>query len=171
MDDAAFALQKAGASSRVSTAGITLTDKGLDLGTNADLKRLFREAKRRGIRICLDLVVGHTSFDHPWFQESRSSRDNPKRDWYIWRDGKDGGPPNNWTAAFDDVAWTYDPTTDQWYYHFFFAEQPDLNWRNPDVKQAMWNAARFWLDMGVDGFRLDAIGTIYEDPNLPDYEA
>lgn len=147
------------------------TDVEPEYGSLDDFRAFLEAAHQRGIRVILDLVLNHTSDQHPWFQESRSSRDNPKRDWYIWRDGKDGGPPNNWTAAFDDVAWTYDPTTDRWYYHFFFAEQPDLNWRNPEVKQAMWNAVRFWLDMGVDGFRLDAINTIYEDPNLPDYEA
>jgi alpha-glucosidase len=123
------------------------------------------------LRVILDLVLNHTSDQHPWFQESRSSRENPKRDWYIWRDGVDGGPPNNWSAAFDNTAWTYDPTTGQWYYHFFFAEQPDLNWRNPEVKAAMFDAVRFWLALGVDGFRLDAIGTIFEDPDLPDHQA
>jgi alpha-glucosidase len=147
------------------------TDVEPDYGTLADFKHFLDEAHRRDLRVILDLVLNHTSDQHAWFQESQSSRDNPKREWYIWRDGKNGGPPNNWSAAFDDCAWTYDKVTDQWYYHFFFAEQPDLNWRNPEVKKAMWDAVRFWLDMGVDGFRLDAIGTIYEDPNLPDHEA
>ncbi len=147
------------------------TDIEPEYGTLEDFRTFLDQAHQRGIRVILDLVLNHTSDQHPWFLESRSSRDNPKRDWYIWRDGVDGGPPNNWTAAFDDVAWTFDPLTGQWYYHFFFAEQPDLNWRNPQVKQAMWDAVRFWLDMGVDGFRLDAIGTIYEDPQMPDHEA
>ena len=133
-------------------------------------KRFLKGAHDRGLRVILDLVLNHTSDQHPWFIESRSSRDNPKRDWYIWRDGKSGQPPNNWSAAFDNSAWTYDPTTDQWYYHFFFAEQPDLNWRNQEVKAAMFDAVRFWLDMGVDGFRLDAIGTLFEDPDLPDHD-
>ncbi len=137
-------------------------------GTMADFRTLLEEIHRRGMRLILDLVLNHTSDQHPWFLESKSSRDNPKRDWYVWLDGRDGGPPNNWVAAFDDSAWTYDEATGQWYYHFFFAEQPDLNWRNPEVKAAMWDAVRFWLDMGVDGFRLDAIGTIFEDPALPE---
>ncbi len=147
------------------------TDVEPEYGNLAEFKHFLEEAHKRDLQVILDLVLNHTSDQHPWFQESRSSKDNPKRDWYIWRDGRAGGPPNNWCAAFDNSAWTYDQTTDQWYYHFFFAEQPDLNWRNPEVKQALFDAARFWLDMGVDGFRLDAIGTIFEDPNLPDHEA
>ena len=109
-------------------------------------------------------MLNHTSDQHPWFVESRSSRDNPKRDWYIWRDGKDGGPPNNWASIFGGSAWELDPATGQYYYHVFLKEQPDLNWRNPEVKRAMWDAVRFWLDLGVDGFRLDAIATIFEHP-------
>ncbi len=147
------------------------TDVEPAYGTLEEFQRFLREAHQRGLKVILDLVLNHTSDQHPWFLESRSSRDNPKRDWYIWRDGKDGGPPNNWAAAFDECAWTYDPQTDQWYYHFFFAQQPDLNWRNPEVKQAMFDVVRFWLDMGVDGFRLDAIGTLFEDPHLPDHQA
>jgi len=142
-----------------------------EYGTLADFKRFLSAAHDRGLWVILDLVLNHTSDQHPWFIESSSSRDNPKRDWYIWRDGRDGGPPNNWSAAFDNTAWTYDLTTEQWYYHFFFAEQPDLNWRNPEVKAAMFGAVRFWLELGVDGFRLDAIGTLFEDPNLPDHQA
>ena len=147
------------------------TDVDPDYGDLDIFKRFLKSAHERGLRVILDLVLNHTSDQHPWFIESRSSRDNPKRDWYIWRDGKGTSPPNNWSAAFDNSAWTYDPQTDQWYYHFFFAQQPDLNWRNPEVKAAMFDAVRFWLDMGVDGFRLDAIGTIFEDPDLPDHEA
>lgn len=142
-----------------------------EYGTLTTFVRFLEGAHARGLRVILDLVLNHTSDQHPWFQESRSSRDNPKRDWYIWRDGVNGGPPNNWSAAFDNVAWTRDSASDQWYYHFFFAEQPDLNWRNPEVKQAVFEAVRFWLDLGVDGFRLDAIGTLYEDPELPDHQA
>jgi alpha-glucosidase len=138
-------------------------------GTVDIFKRFLDGAHQRGLRVILDLVLNHTSDQHPWFIESRSSRDNPKRDWYIWRDGKNGGPPNNWNATFDRTAWTLDETTGQYYYHFFFKEQPDLNWRNPEVKRAMWDAVRFWLDLGVDGYRLDALSTIYEDPNLPDH--
>jgi alpha-glucosidase len=142
-----------------------------EYGTLEDFKRFLDGAHQRGIRVILDLVLNHTSDQHPWFIESRSSRHNPKRDWYVWRDGKDNSPPNNWISVFGGSAWEYDPATDQYYYHFFFKQQPDLNWRNPEVKQAMFDAARFWLDLGVDGFRLDAIGTIFEDPALPDQTA
>ena len=101
-----------------------------EYGTLDEFHTFLDEAHKRGLKVILDLVLNHTSDQHPWFQESRSSRDNPKRDWYIWHDGKGDAPPNNWSAAFNDRAWTYDAVTDQWYYHFFFAEQPDLNWRN-----------------------------------------
>jgi len=147
------------------------TDVAPEYGTLADFREFLDGAHRRGLRVILDLVLNHTSHEHRWFIESSASRDNPKRDWYIWRDGKDGGPPNNWNSTFGGSAWEYDPRTDQYYYHFFFKQQPDLNWRNPEVKQAMWDAVRFWLDMGVDGFRLDAIGTIFERPDLPDHTA
>ncbi len=138
-------------------------------GTLADFDHLLAEAKKRNIRIIMDMVMNHTSDKHPWFIESKSSRTNPKRDWYIWRDGKGPGiPPNNWQSAFGHSAWKYDPTTKQWYYHKFYAEQPDLNWRNPAVEKAMFDAVRFWLDRGVAGFRLDAIPTLFEDPQLRD---
>ena len=117
---------------------------------------------QRNMRVILDLVLNHTSDEHPWFLESKSSRDNPKADWYVWVDT----PPNNWQSCFDGDAWTYVPERNQYYYHYFMKQQPDLNWHNPEVKKAMWDAVRFWLDLGVDGYRLDAIGTIYEDPNL-----
>lgn len=143
-----------------------------DYGTLGDFKVFLDEAHRRGIRVILDMVLNHTSDQHAWFIESRSSRDNPKRDWYIWKDPKpDGSAPNNWYSTFGGPAWEYDAKTGSYYYHFFFKQQPDLNWRNPQVKQAMFDAMRFWLDMGVDGFRLDAIGTIYEDADLPDQQA
>lgn len=145
------------------------TDVAPEYGALADFQEFLDGAHRRGLRVILDLVLNHTSHEHRWFIESSSSRDNPKRDWYIWRDGKDGGPPNNWNSTFGGSAWEYDPRTDQYYYHFFLKQQPDLNWRNPEVRQAMWNAVRFWLDLGVDGFRLDAIGTIFEHPDLPDH--
>jgi alpha-glucosidase len=150
------------------------TDVGSEYGTLDDFKTFLDEAHRRGMHVILDMVLNHTSDQHSWFRESRSSRDHPKRDWYIWRDGKGdrdspGRPPNNWDSSFGGSAWEYDAATGQYYYHFFFKEQPDLNWRNPEVKQAMWDAIRFWLDMGVDGFRLDAIGTVYENPDLPDH--
>ncbi|MBI4759612.1 MAG: glycoside hydrolase family 13 protein [Chloroflexota bacterium] len=145
-----------------------------EYGTLDDFKTFLAESHKRGIRVILDLVLNHTSDEHPWFLESKSSRDNPKADWYVWLDsplpaGEGTGvrvPPNNWQSCFDGDAWTYVPERGQYYYHYFMKQQPDLNWRNPEVKQAMWNVVRFWLDLGVDGFRLDAIGTIYEDPNL-----
>ncbi len=131
-----------------------------EYGTLDDFRTFLHEAHARSIRVILDLVLNHTSDEHAWFVESRSSRDNPKSDWYVWVDT----PPNNWQSFFDGDAWTYVPERDQYYYHFFMKQQPDLNWHNPQVKQAMWAAVRFWLELGVDGFRLDAIGTIYEDP-------
>jgi len=127
-----------------------------------DFKTFLAESHKRGIRLILDLVLNHTSDEHRWFLESKSSRDNPKADWYVWVDT----PPNNWQSCFDGDAWTYVPDRDQYYYHYFMRQQPDLNWHNPEVKQAMWDAVRFWLDLGVDGYRLDALGTIFEDPNL-----
>jgi alpha-glucosidase len=147
------------------------TDVAPEYGTLDDFRCFLDGAHQRGMRVILDLVLNHTSDQHPWFIEARSSRDNPKRDWYVWREPRDGGPPNNWFSAFGGSAWEYDPTTDQYYYHYFFERQPDLNWRNPEVKEAMFDVARFWLDLGVDGFRLDAIGTIFEDPTLPDHAA
>jgi len=138
-------------------------------GTLADFERLASEAKKRNIRIIMDFVMNHTSDQHVWFKESRSSRDNKKRDWYIWRDGKGSGePPNNWLSTFGGPAWKFDPTTSQWYYHFFYPEQPDLNWRNPDVEKAMFDVTRWWYQRGVAGFRLDAVDTLFEDPNLHD---
>ena len=148
------------------------TDVAPEYGTLDDFKRFLEGAHQRGIGVILDLVMNHSSHLHPWFIESRSSRDNPKRDWYIWRDpAPDGGPPNNWLSPFGGSAWELDPATNQYYYHFFLKEQPDLNWRNPEVKNAMWDAVRFWLEMGVDGYRLDAIGTIFEDPDMPNHRS
>ncbi len=138
------------------------TDVAPEYGTMQDFKIFLAESHKRGIRVILDLVLNHTSDEHPWFLESKSSRDNPKADWYVWADT----PPNNWQSCFDGDAWTYVPERNQYYYHYFMKQQPDLNWHNPEVKKAMWDAARFWLDLGVDGFRLDAIATIYEDPAL-----
>lgn len=140
-----------------------------EYGKLDEFKQFLNGAHQRGIRIILDLVLNHTSDQHSWFTESRSSRFNPKRNWYIWRDGRDNGPPNNWESRFGGPAWEFDSTTGQYYYHYFLKEQPDLNWRNPEVKQRMFNAVRFWLKLGVDGFRLDAIGTIFEDPTLPNH--
>jgi alpha-glucosidase len=138
-------------------------------GTLADFDTLVSEAKKRGIRIILDFVVNHSSDRHPWFIDSKSSRTAEHRDWYIWRDGKGPGqPPNNWTSDFGGSAWKFDPTTNQYYYHYFYAEQPDLNWRNPAVKDAMFDVTRWWYRRGVAGFRLDAVDTLYEDPELHD---
>lgn len=131
-----------------------------EYGSLDDFQVLLDGAHQRGLHIILDLVLNHTSHMHPWFLESRSSRDNPRSDWYTWLDT----PPNNWQSCFDGPAWTYAPERGQYYYHYFMQQQPDLTWHNPAVRQAMWQAARFWLDLGVDGFRLDAIGTIFEDP-------
>jgi alpha-glucosidase len=142
-------------------------------GTLADFDKLVAEAKKRNIRIIMDMVLNHTSDQHNWFQESRSSRTNPKQDWYVWRDGKGGdttgtNPPNNWLSMFGHSSWQYDPARQQYYYHQFYKQQPDLNWRNPDVEKAMFASMRFWLDRGVAGFRLDAINYLFEDPNIPD---
>jgi alpha-glucosidase len=137
-----------------------------EYGTLDDFKKFLAESHQRNIRVILDLVLNHTSDEHAWFLESKSSRDNPKADWYVWVDT----PPNNWQSCFDGDAWTYVPERKQYYYHYFMKQQPDLNWHNPEVKKAMWDAARFWLDLGVDGFRLDAIGTIYEDPHLTPHD-
>ncbi len=136
-------------------------------GTLADFERLASEAKKRNIRIIMDFVMNHTSDQHAWFKESKSSKDNPKRDWYIWRDGKGPNqPPNNWLSTFGGSAWKFDPITGQWYYHFFYPEQPDLNWRNPEVEKAMFDVTRWWYERGVAGFRLDAVDTLFEDPDL-----
>jgi len=141
-----------------------------DFGTLDDFDRLIDEAQERGIRVVMDLVANHTSFLHPWFQESRSSRDNPRRDWYMWRDAPAGGGyPNNWTSVFGGGSgWEWDEHTDQFYYHAFLKEQPDLNWQNPEVREAIAEVMRFWMRRGVAGFRLDAIAHIGKDPNLPD---
>ena len=141
-------------------------------GTLADFDRLVAEAKKRNIRVILDLVVNHTSDQHPWFRDSASSRTSAHRDWYIWRDGKGPNqPPNNWLSTFGLSAWKYDETTKQYYYHYFYPEQPDLNWRNPEVEKAVFDVTRFWYQRGVAGFRLDAVDTMFEDPNLTDNPA
>ena len=138
-------------------------------GTLADFDRLILEAHARDLKVILDFVPNHSSDQHPWFVESRSSRDNPKRDWYIWREpGADGGPPNNWLSCFGGSAWEYDAPTEQYYYHAFLREQPDLNWRNPEVVEAMLNVLRFWLERGVDGFRVDVLWHLIEDDRFRD---
>lgn len=141
-------------------------------GTMADFERLIAEANKRHIRVVMDMVMNHTSDQHEWFLQSRSSRTNPYRDWYVWHDGKGetatspGAPPNNWQSAFGHSAWQWDPKTRQYYYHKFYIQQPDLNWNNPKVNAAFRDILRFWLDKGVGGFRFDAITTLFEDPEL-----
>jgi len=140
-------------------------------GSLADFDRLLAEAGKRHIRILLDMVLNHTSDQHPWFLEAARSRDSPRHDFYVWNNGKSGPagqrlPPNNWVSLFGGSAWQYLPAVDQFYYHMFYRQQPDLNWRNPQVEQAMFAAMGFWLDRGVAGFRLDAITTLFEDVAL-----
>ncbi|HLM68417.1 MAG TPA: alpha-amylase family glycosyl hydrolase [Longimicrobium sp.] len=138
-------------------------------GTLEDFARLVGAAHARGLRVILDFVPNHSSDQHPWFQESRSSKDNPKRDWYIWKDpAADGGPPNNWLSNFGGPAWTLDKATGQYYYHAFLPEQPDLNWRNPRVVDAMLDVLRTWLERGVDGFRVDVIWHLVKDADVRD---
>lgn len=145
------------------------TDVEPIFGSLADLDRLLAAAHTRGLRLLLDFVPNHSSDQHPWFRESRASRENPKRDWYIWRDPTpEGGPPNNWTSDFGGSSWEWDEATGQYYLHAFLKEQPDLNWRNPDLRAAMIDVLRFWLDRGVDGFRIDVLWHIVKAEGLPD---
>jgi alpha-glucosidase len=138
-------------------------------GTLADFDRMVQEGRKQNVEIILDFVMNDTSDKHKWFIESKSSRHNPKRDWYVWRDGHGREqPPNNWTSLFGHSAWKWDDATKQFYYHTFYPEQPDLNWRNPAVKQAMFDVTRFWYKRGVAGFRLDAVDNLFEDPELKD---
>ena len=146
-------------------------------GSMKDFDDLLHQVHGLGMKLILDLVPNHSSDEHPWFLESRSSRDNPKRDWYIWKDAKaDGSPPNNWLSVFGGSAWQWDDKTHQYYYHAFLVRQPDLNWRNPEVEKAMHGVMRFWLDKGVDGFRVDAMWHMVKDlqwrdnPRNPDYK-
>ncbi len=141
-------------------------------GTLADFDSLLAAVHDRGLKLLLDFVPNHSSDRHPWFIESRSSRDNPKRDWYIWRDAvPDGGPPNNWISDFGGSAWEWDEATGQYYYHAFLKDQPDLNWRNPEVVEAMLGVMRFWFDRGVDGFRIDVLWHMVKHADLPDNPA
>jgi alpha-glucosidase len=152
--------------------GYDITDYcGIDtiFGTLGDFERLLAAAHARELKVILDLVPNHTSDRHPWFLESRSSHSNPKRDWYIWRDpGAGGGPPNNWLANFGGSGWEYDAATKQYYYHAFLKEQPDLNWRNPAVRSAIYDVLRFWLERGVDGFRVDVLWLLIKDEQFRD---
>ena len=138
-------------------------------GTLADFDRLLAEAHGRGLKVILDFVPNHTSDRHPWFRESRASRDSARRDWYVWRDpAPGGGPPSNWLSEFGGPAWTLDEATGQYFYHAYLPQQPDLNWRNPEVVEAMLDVLRFWFRRGVDGFRVDAIHHLIEDAELRD---
>ncbi len=146
-------------------------------GTLADFDELLEQTHRRGMKLVMDLVVNHTSDEHPWFVESRSSTDNPKRDWYWWRPartgrqpGEPGAEPTNWGAAFSGSSWELDPVTEEYYLHLFSRKQPDLNWENPQVRAAVHEMMRWWLDRGVDGFRMDVINMISKDPSLPEGE-
>ncbi len=155
-----------------------MADFGYDVADYCDVDPLFgdlaafdalvEDSHARGLRVIIDWVPNHTSDQHPWFVQSRSSRESPRRDWYYWRDGTPGREPNNWLAAFGGRAWTWDEHTGQWYLHLFLPEQPDLNWGNPEVRAAMYETLKFWLDRGVDGFRMDVIHGIGRDPALPD---
>jgi alpha-glucosidase len=138
-------------------------------GTLKDFDRLASEAQKRGIHIIMDFVMNHSSDKHKWFIDSKSSKTSAHRNWYMWHDGKGPGqPPNNWQSTFGHSAWKFDPKTGQWYYHYFYPEQPDLNWRNPAVEKAMFDVTRWWYQRGVSGFRLDAVDTLFEDPDLRD---
>ncbi|MDX1604821.1 MAG: alpha-glucosidase [Candidatus Competibacterales bacterium] len=140
-----------------------------EFGTMADFDELLEGLHRRGMKLLMDLVVNHTSDEHPWFVESRRSRDNPKRDWYIWRPGKaDGREPNNWESFFGGSAWQYDEATGEYYLHLFSKKQPDLNWENPEVREAVYRMMHWWLAKGIDGFRMDVINMISKVPELPD---
>ncbi len=145
------------------------TDVDPLFGTLSNFGELVEEAHSRDLKVIVDYVPNHTSDEHPWFVESRSSRNNPKRDWYLWQDpAPHGGPPNNWRSVFGGGAWEWDEETGQYYYHAYLREQPDLNWRNPEVREAMLGVLRFWLERGVDGFRVDALRQLVKDEHLRD---
>jgi oligo-1,6-glucosidase len=139
-----------------------------EFGTLADWEELLAQMHERGLKLVMDLVINHTSDEHPWFLESRKSKDNPYRDYYIWRPGKDGREPNNWGSFFSGSAWEYDAPTDEYYLHLFSKKQPDLNWENPNVRDDVYAMMRWWLDKGIDGFRMDVINMISKAPDLPD---
>jgi oligo-1,6-glucosidase len=139
-----------------------------EFGTMKDFDRLLEQAHGLGLKLVMDLVVNHSSNEHPWFTESRSSRENPKRDYYIWRNGKNGGPPNDWTAWFGGPAWSLDEATGQYYLHLFSHYQPDLNWENPQLRAEVYDIMRWWLDKGIDGFRMDAVSFISKPQDFPD---
>ncbi|GGC99233.1 alpha-glucosidase [Thalassobacillus devorans] len=151
--------------------GYDISDyKGImeEFGTMADFDQLLKEVHKRGMRLIMDLVINHTSDEHPWFIESRSSKDNPYRDYYIWHPGKDGKEPNNWESIFGGSAWEFDSKTKEYYMHVFSRKQPDLNWENPEVRENLYEMVNWWLDRGIDGFRIDAISHIKKIPGFPD---
>ncbi|WP_294405371.1 alpha-glucosidase [uncultured Clostridium sp.] len=139
-----------------------------EFGTMEDFDELLKEVHNRGMKLIIDLVVNHTSDEHEWFIESRSSKDNPKRDWYIWREGKNEAEPNNWESIFKGSAWEYDEATSEYYLHLFTKKQPDLNWENPELRKAVYEMINWWLDKGIDGFRVDAISHIKKDQSYED---
>ncbi|MGP4068538.1 glycoside hydrolase family 13 protein [Halobacillus sp. B29] len=139
-----------------------------EFGTMDDFDRLLKEVHKRDMKLIIDLVLNHTSDEHPWFVESRKSKNNPKRDWYIWRDPKDGKEPNNWESIFEGSAWEYDEASGQYYLHVFSTKQPDLNWENEEVREELYDTVNWWLEKGIDGFRIDAISHIKKRPDLPD---
>jgi len=141
-----------------------------EFGTMEDFDSLLSEVHKRGMKLIIDLVINHTSDEHPWFVESRSSKDNPKRDWYIWRDGKQGEEPNNWESIFSGSAWRNDEVTNQYYLHIFSEKQPDLNWSNQEVRQSIHQMINWWLDKGIDGFRVDAISHIHKEEDFMDMD-
>ena len=140
-----------------------------EFGTMADFDELLKGVKQRNMKMILDLVVNHSSDEHAWFAESRKSKDNPYRDYYIWRPAKNGKEPNNWISFFSGPAWKKDPATDEYYLHLFAEKQPDFNWENPKVRHEVFDLMKFWLDKGADGFRMDVIPFISKDQSFPDF--
>ncbi|WP_221569113.1 alpha-glucosidase [Alkalihalobacillus sp. TS-13] len=141
-----------------------------EFGSMEDFDRLLEEAHHKGLKIVMDLVVNHTSDEHPWFVESKSSKDSPKRGYYIWKEGQNGQPPTNWEAAFSGSTWEYDESSDEYYLHIFSKKQPDLNWENEEVRTEVYDMMSWWLDKGIDGFRMDVVNFISKDPSFPDGE-
>lgn len=142
-----------------------------EFGTMEDYDEMLNQAHALGIKIMMDLVVNHTSDEHAWFVESRKSKDNPYRDYYIWRDGKEGSEPNNWGSCFGGSAWKYDEETNMYFLHLFSEKQPDLNWDNPKVRKEVFDMMNWWCEKGIDGFRMDVISLISKEPSLPDGKA
>lgn len=142
-----------------------------DFGTMSDFDELLTEVHKKGMKLIIDLVINHTSDEHKWFIESKSSKDSPKRDWYVWKEGKDGAEPNNWESIFKGSAWEYDENTEEYFLHLFSKRQPDLNWENPDVRNELYKMVNWWLDKGIDGFRVDAISHIKKDQTFEDIKS